>query len=185
MIWKQNQKIRFFSTACPLSNWTILLGYQTKRTQTSKTLVNIVVQNFWISLQILPPNSSAGCFLRSWHKERSAKKPKNQKVKYLLSKVAIWAEQGEKYLYCLNLMKENGHHLLVPPSKVAVPAKYPHLRRISNICWVAECKPRLLTLSFHHMWSFELGRVVLAYFCKAIFEKKKVGVTLATFKPFK
>ena len=36
MIWKQNQKIRFFSTACPLSNWTILLGYQTKRTQNPK-----------------------------------------------------------------------------------------------------------------------------------------------------
>ena len=102
------------------------------------------------------------------------------KVKYLLLKVAIWAEQEEKYLYCLNLMEEKpacGHHLLVP-SKVAVPAKYPHLRRISNICWVAECKPRLLTLSFHHMCSFEFLKGWYLYFCKAIFEKK-VGVTLA------
>ena len=102
------------------------------------------------------------------------------KVKYLLLKSChlSWTRREIFVLLEFDGRKGSiGHHLLVP-SKVAVPAKYPHLRRISNICWVAECKPRLLTLSFHHMCSFEFLKGWYLYFCKAIFEKK-VGVTLA------
>ena len=171
MIWKQNQKIRFFSTACPLSNWTILLGYQTKRTQTSKTLVNIVVQNFWISLQILPPNSSAGCFLRSWHKERSAKKPKSQ-IFALKSCHLSWARR--EIFVLLEFDERKWSPPFGSPIKSSCSrAKYPHLRRISNICWVAECKPSLLTLSFHHMWSFEFWKGGTCIFVKQFSRRKR------------